>query len=630
MKNGLSLVAAIVIGAMTVGAAEAGIVSVTTGMAVRGDRATNLLANGSFENRRPGDPPITQPVYWSGADMVHTDNTLVALVYPIPNWSVTSGRGGYGIWGDSVNLNTDPCADGFACVYFGNWITQASSFPTFNGDGTVSFGFAPTFTNQDPDNQTPTTLSQTLNGLVMNATYLLDFWTSGEHYAAAFPDPGVFRVKVGTADSIYLTTPSVNSVFNANSVRYQIEFTADNATETLSFTNWGHIFRTDPAPTSTELILDDVIVNRVPEPGTLVLLATGLMCLAASRCRLAKPRCALVRVRGAMNRANRAFEEFVPAMLVACTLVSAGAVASPITLPGGPLYAEFLTKEQYSPTNGINIAGNPAGVGTGLEGNWGIVQVTALSVGTVVTPTGWEIKGPGPTFFSDGQNGGEQILGIFYGVVNNAGGPPFTSMGGVLDLYFWRSNNQNLSTPFLAADLSNRGKGGGQPMGGAPSQYLGFTCSPNNLLGCTFLARFDLAPGADTSSAANTNTIFTMALGSPSEAYLSVDPTTLGAWTGQLDSDFFTLNPIQQPCGPAIACKHPNDVRLDATLTQIGAHAWDVKDTDIMGLGKNGVFRGFVAEPNTLALVALGLVVASAVGVRGRANAQRDPERESP
>ena len=41
---------------------------------------------------------------------------------------------------------------------------------------------------------------------------------------------------------------------------------------------------------------------------------------------------------------------------------------------------------------------------------------------------------------------------------------------------------QGLRENAVWMDLSNRGKGGGQPMGGAPSQYLGFTCSPNNLL----------------------------------------------------------------------------------------------------------------------------------------------------
>jgi hypothetical protein len=279
MKKMLSAIPTIVLWAMTASTANAAIVSIGTGVAVKGDRLTNLVTNGSFEKRAPGDPAITSPVYWSGVSGFHTDNTLQSLVYTIPGWGETSGRGAYGIWGDSSLLITDPCANGSACVYFGNWVTQPSPWPTFNGDGTVNFINPPTFTNSDPDNQTPTTLSQALNGLVMNETYLVDFWTSGEHYAAAFPDPGVFRLNIGASDSVFLTTPSLNSVFNANSIRYYVTFTADSTTETISFTNWGHLSSTGTTitATSTELILDDVIVNRVPEPTALALLATCLV-----------------------------------------------------------------------------------------------------------------------------------------------------------------------------------------------------------------------------------------------------------------------------------------------------------------------------------------------------------------
>jgi hypothetical protein len=139
----------------------------------------------------------------------------------------------------------------------------------------VTFTSLPTFTNTDPNNQTPTTLFQTLGGLTVDATYTLDFWTSSENesdLAGPFPDPGVFGLNIGL-DSVFLTAPSVNSVFNADSTRYYVTFIAENVNETLSFTNWGHISQN---PMSTELILDDVIVNRVSEPATFALLVTGL------------------------------------------------------------------------------------------------------------------------------------------------------------------------------------------------------------------------------------------------------------------------------------------------------------------------------------------------------------------
>ena len=268
---------------MTDGAAHAAIISIGTGTAVMGDHGSNLVKNGSFENRAPGDPALPTILYWSGQPNFHTPFSfgLVppvpnnATTYTIPDWGQTSGLGAYGLWGPSSSGFSAPCADGVACLYFGNWSTTPAPAPNFQNNGTVTFTSAPIFTNQVPNNQAPTILSQILSGLTKGATYLLDFWTSGEFdngQTNTFPDPGVFGLGIGN-DSVFLTVPSVNSVFSADSIRYYVTFTANNVTETLSFTNWGHISQN---PKSTELVMDDVIVNRVPEPAILALLVTGL------------------------------------------------------------------------------------------------------------------------------------------------------------------------------------------------------------------------------------------------------------------------------------------------------------------------------------------------------------------
>lgn len=619
MKNNASAIATLVIALVAAGAAGAAIVSITTGTAVRGDRAANLLANGSFEQRAIGDPGAAIAVYWSGVNGLHTESTLQAQVYAIPGWGQTSGAGAYGIWGDSALIKTDPCAHGVACLYFGNWVTQASPFPTFNSDGTATFALAPSFTNLDPDNQAPTTLYQTV-GLTRNARYLLDFWTSGEHYAALFPDPSVFRLDIGANDSVFLTTPSVNSVFSANSVRYFVEFTADDTSETIAFTNFGHVTSGGSIPTATELVLDDVILNRMPEPATVALVAIGLLGLVARHGRVAAaPGASATRRRTSRNGW----------LCMACAVsafMATRASAFPIVLPGGPLHFQFRTAEQYSPGNDINNSANPAGVGSQPEGNWGIVQIMTISTGTLVSPTGFDIAGPGATVFSDGQNNGQQILGIFYAVLNNPGTSPSTSTGGVLDLYFWDKSSQMIDAPLDPNDLGQRGNGGSQSGNSAasrPSQYQGFTCLPNNMVGCTFLARFNFTPGADVRTGFNTNTIFTAANATVSETYMAVDTATPGAWSDALDSDFFTFDPIKQPCGPAVACKRANDARLDAPF--ILAPDWDIVGSDIVGLAKEGSLRVFsTPEPATLALLVMGgLAAAGAIRSRRRRRAAR-------
>jgi hypothetical protein len=298
------------------------------------------------------------------------------------------------------------------------------------------------------------------------------------------------------------------------------------------------------------------------------------------------------------------------AIFTAGALLSATALAVPISLPAGPIYLRFSTQEQFSKNNDINNSVNPASVIGPPTGNWGIVGITSIERGTVLAPTGSDIAGGGATIFSDGQNGGQQILGTFYQILNNAGGPPDTATGGKLDLYYWTTNNQNITAPLVATDLVKRGAGGSYS-GTAESAYLGFTCAPNTL-GCTFLARFNFTAGADLSS--QTNTIFTAA--GLSDAYLSVDTTVLGPWTNLFNSDFFTLNPANQSCGAAaVSCTSPNDLRVDTALTR--ATGWDVANTDIIGLTKNGTLRAFlVPEPDSLLLLGMGLAGICLVGAR--------------
>ncbi len=293
-------------------------------------------------------------------------------------------------------------------------------------------------------------------------------------------------------------------------------------------------------------------------------------------------------------------------VMIAIAGVSTGVMASPVMLPGGPIYFDYETAEQYSKSNDINNVLNPAAAGV-ASGNWGIVQVESIVVGKALTPSGWQIDPLGPTIFSNGS--GAQILGIFYGIQNNSF-PSASSSGGTLDLYYWNSNSQDVDAELADANnLSKRSANG--------TQYTGFTCQTNDA-NCTFLARFQFSPGADLAS--SVNTIFSVPGSTTFETYMSVDPTAPGEWTNLLESNYFTLNPAQERCGDpgVLSCLSANDIRADGAITA-GAAGWTIENTDIITLRKGGALRAFVVpESGSLPLVLLALASLGIVSVRCR------------
>lgn len=271
--------------------ASASIVSISTGSVLVGNHSTSLITNGSFETRAAGDPAITTDVNWSGVVNNHKvlpQDSSGGIVYAIPGWGQTSSPGAYGVWGPGAGTARGgaACVDGAACLYFGNWFTGTgpSNPAIFHADGTVTYATPPVFTNISGINSAPTTLFQTLSGLTIGDEYLLDFWASGEDNNSIRPDPGVFGLSIGT-DSLFLTAPSPTSLLAATSIRYNVKFKATSINETLTFTNWGHV-----TGNSTELILDDVVINHTPEPSTVALILPVLLFLLSTKSAVASRR----------------------------------------------------------------------------------------------------------------------------------------------------------------------------------------------------------------------------------------------------------------------------------------------------------------------------------------------------
>jgi hypothetical protein len=194
-------------------------------------------------------------------------------------------------------LGSDTIPDGQAALYFGNYAgAQSSLAPTFNVDGTVTFAGTPTMTAPKGN---PVQLWQSVpthTNLAPN--YCFSFWASGEwsgQTPGGAPD-GIFGLRVTNVlpgDPLqFLTVPGGTSALGA-SHRYDYDLVPLNPLlpVVVEFWNWGHFDLSAYGGSSftSELVLDDVIVNAVPEPASLCMLAAGG--LLALRRRRGRPRC---------------------------------------------------------------------------------------------------------------------------------------------------------------------------------------------------------------------------------------------------------------------------------------------------------------------------------------------------
>jgi hypothetical protein len=301
------------------------------------------------------------------------------------------------------------------------------------------------------------------------------------------------------------------------------------------------------------------------------------------------------------------------AVFAAAVLTGATVMAAPITLPVSPLFVQYTSNEQFSLSNSIHSTDATTNLPTS-EGNWGILQISSIEKGTAQNPRGTDIQGGGANVFVNGQAGGNQITGIFYGVQNigvNPGG--FSSTGGFIDLYW-----QDVGTANTGADLA-----AGFNPARRPNQktYTGYAEPGNPAF--IFLAQLAFGPGCDG------NPIHTICTGvvpattdGVAKSYQSVNLAAGGVWASQLDSNFFTLDANGLPLVLA------QDVRTDSNFDRNSAAAWNglgigVVDAscpnghtgtgqapcDIIGFRADGPVRvEATPEPGTLSLLAFGLL----------------------
>jgi hypothetical protein len=238
----------------------------------------NLVQNGSFEDHSNAGATI---YYWA------TGTASTPFAQPA-GWVTNGASLNYAEWGNTAIFPTAsaPLPDGTSGLYFGNGLMASiSQTPAFNADGSVTFTSAPTII---PKYSPPVTLSQTLTGLNTGTTYGLTFWTSGEDATTnGFTHDGFFGLDVTGYSTVYLAAPSGLSALGQSHV-YNFTFTPVSSNTTITFTNWGHPNASMPGWTfpgiATELVLDDVIVNALPEPSSLALLGLGALVLFYNAC----------------------------------------------------------------------------------------------------------------------------------------------------------------------------------------------------------------------------------------------------------------------------------------------------------------------------------------------------------
>lgn len=284
MKTAGNILALLCVGLILFAAGRAD-ASLTIGSGLGTTHAGNLVANGSFEI---GAPPDGVYVYWAD-----TSNSP----YGVPPAWLSNNTTNAAIWGNDGPSpyklkSSDVLPDGRAGVDFRTATgVTVNVAPTFNPNGTVTFASTPVFSSPAG---APVILRQSVPTHLSPApSYNMSFWISGEENTTnqGFTGTGIIGLQVTNVlagDPIqWLAVP--NALNYGLSKLYEYTFTplVPTAPVEIRFINWGGMDLSPHGGSAfgTQPILDDVIINGVPEPSSVVLLVTGASALVLTHAR---------------------------------------------------------------------------------------------------------------------------------------------------------------------------------------------------------------------------------------------------------------------------------------------------------------------------------------------------------
>jgi len=277
--------------------------------------------------------------------------------------------------------------------------------------------------------------------------------------------------------------------------------------------------------------------------------------------------------------------------------IASTAAAAPLALPNNePIYFQFNNLEVTSFANDLVVPGAYAPA-AGLQGNWGVFNITNIEHGAVSIPH-LNIGG-GPVFFFDDGPGGTQgqVTGIFYGV--QATGPSGAT-GGHIDLFWHDAGTDTITAACIAGGC-----------GPTAATVAAFTSG-------TFLARLDFNSGIIdgdpiTFIKGDPPNLVTGGATGQADSFADVNLGAGGAWAAGLNGNWFFVDPNGN--GIRGEAGEQRDVRFSNRFNQLPSWSSGAGNctnaANACGFQSNDPGRVFTAdtipEPATLTLLGLGL-----------------------